>query len=257
MSTFADRVVLITGGASGIGRQFAKAMAAEGAKIAALDLNAQLLESLAAELKGKPFASAVADVTDLKAVRAATRQMESVLGPVDILIASAGIGRETSALDYSGEDMAALISINLIGVSNSIDAVLAGMRERRSGQIVALSSLASYHGVPRMAGYCASKAGVSALLDSIRVELKPLGIAVTTLCPGWITTPMTNAVSVPGATMMPVEEAVRRMLAVIRARRSYYAFPANQAMEVRMLKYLPRQITDRLVMRRMIRLQGK
>jgi NAD(P)-dependent dehydrogenase (short-subunit alcohol dehydrogenase family) len=257
MASFADRVVLITGGASGIGRQFAKAMAAEGAKIAALDLNAGMLESLAAELKGKPFASAVADVTDLAAVRAATKQVESVLGPTDVLIASAGIGKETTALDYKGEDMVALISINLIGVSNAIDAVIAGMRERRSGHIVALSSLASYRGVPRMAGYCASKAGVTALLDSIRVELKPLGIAVTTLCPGWIKTPMTDAVAVPGAVMMPVEEAVRRMLAVIRARKSYYAFPSNQAWEVRMLKYLPRGITDAMVMGRMNRLQGK
>jgi NAD(P)-dependent dehydrogenase (short-subunit alcohol dehydrogenase family) len=257
MSSFADRVVLITGGASGIGRQFAKALAAEGAKVAALDLNAGLLESLAAELKGKPFASAVADVTDLAAVRAATRQLEERLGPTDVLIASAGLGRETSALDYKGEDMNAILSVNLIGVSNAIDAVVAGMRERRRGHIVALSSLASYRGVPRMAAYCASKAGVSALLDSIRVELKPLGVAVTTLCPGWIRTPMTDAASVPGATMMPVEEAVRRMLDVIRARRSYYAFPANQAFEVRLLKYLPRGITDRLVMRRMNRLQGK
>jgi NAD(P)-dependent dehydrogenase (short-subunit alcohol dehydrogenase family) len=257
MSSFADRVVLITGGASGIGRQFAVALAAEGAKIAALDVQADLLEKLAVELKGKPFAHAVADVTNLGAVRAATKQLESQLGPTDLLIASAGIGRETSALDYKGEDMNALISINLIGVSNAIDAVLPGMRERRSGHIAALSSLASYRGVPRMAGYCASKAGVTALLDSIRVELKPLGIAVTTLCPGWIKTPMTDAVSVPGATMMPVEEAVRRMLAVIRARRSYYAFPSNQAWEVRLLKYLPRGVVDRLVMRRMNRLQGK
>ncbi len=257
MSSFADRVVLITGGASGIGRQFARALAAEGAKVAALDLNADLLESLAAELKGKPFASAVADVTDLNAVRAAVKQLEERLGPTDLLIASAGLGRETSALDYRGEDMNALISVNLIGVSNAIDAVIAGMRDRRRGHIAALSSLASYRGVPRMAAYCASKAGVTALLDSIRVELKPLGIAVTTLCPGWIKTPMTDAVAVPGATMMPVEEAVRRMLAVIRARKSYYAFPANQAFEVRLLKYLPRGVTDALVMRRMDRLQGK
>src|SRR6516225_8955202 len=105
MSSFANRVVLITGGASGIGRQFGKAMAAEGAKVGAIDLNANLLESLAQELKGKPFASAVADVTDLAAVRAAAKQIEGILGPTDILIASAGLGRETSALDYKGEDM--------------------------------------------------------------------------------------------------------------------------------------------------------
>ena len=257
MSSFADRVVLITGGASGIGRQFARALSAEGAKVAAMDVQAEPLEKLAAELKGKPFAYAVADVTDLAAVRAATKKLESELGPTYLLIASAGIGRETSALDYKGEDMNQIMSVNLIGVSNAIDAVLAGMRERKSGHIVALSSLASYRGVPRMAAYCASKAGVSALLDSIRVELKPLGVAVTTMCPGWISTPMTDAVSVPGAVMMPVEEAVRRMLEVIRARKAYYAFPWNQANEVRLLKYLPRSITDALVGRRMDRLQGK
>jgi NAD(P)-dependent dehydrogenase (short-subunit alcohol dehydrogenase family) len=257
MSTFADRVVLITGGASGIGRQFAKALSAEGAKIAALDLNAGMLESLAAELKGKPFASAVADVTDLGAVRAATRQLESLLGPTDLLIASAGLGRETSALDYKGEEMNAIIGVNLIGVSNAIDAVLPGMLKRKSGHIAALSSLASYRGVPRMAAYCASKAGVTALLDSIRPELRPLGIACTTLCPGWIKTPMTDAASVPGAVMMPVEEAVRRMLVVIRARRAHYAFPANQAMQVRLIKYLPRSLTDKMVARQIDRLQGK
>ncbi len=76
-----------------------------------------------------------------------------------------------------------MIRVNLVGVANSIAAVTAGMLERRRGQIVAISSLASFRGFPHMAGYCASKAGVNALLDSLRVELKPLGIDVTTICP--------------------------------------------------------------------------
>jgi NAD(P)-dependent dehydrogenase (short-subunit alcohol dehydrogenase family) len=257
MSSFADRVVLITGGASGIGRQFAKALAAEGAKIAAMDVNQQLLDSLALELKGKPFASAVVDVTNLAAVRSATKQMESVLGPTDMLIACAGLGRETTALDYKGEEMAAIISVNLIGVSNAIDAVVAGMRERRSGHIVALSSLASYRGVPSMAAYCASKAGVTALMDSIRPELKPLGISCTTLCPGWIKTPMTDAANVQGVPMMPVEEAVQRMLRVMRERRAHFAFPTGQALQVRMTRFLPRGMVDNMVVKQMKRLQGK
>src|SRR5262249_54383520 len=161
------------------GRQLALTLAAEGARIAALDRQAEGLDALAAELKGKPLACAVADVTDLPGLRAAVARLEGELGPTDLLVANAGIGRETPALTFRAEDIAEQINVNLIGVANSIDAVLPGMRERRRGHLAALSSLASYRGLPLMAGYCASKAGVNALLDALRVELRPLGIAVT------------------------------------------------------------------------------
>src|SRR5947199_122165 len=139
--------------------------------------------------------------------RAATR-LESEIGPTDVLIACAGIGKETSALNFRAEDIAAQVNVNLIGVANSIDAVLAGMRQRRSGHLVVLSSLASYRGLPMMAGYCASKAGVSALFESLRVELEPLGLHVTIICPGWIRTPLTTSIDVPQPYMMEVEFAV-------------------------------------------------
>jgi NAD(P)-dependent dehydrogenase (short-subunit alcohol dehydrogenase family) len=257
MNSFQNRVVLITGAGSGIGREFARRLAAEGARIAALDRQAEGLDALAADLKGKPLACAVADVTDLAGVRAAAARMEEGLGPTDVLIASAGIGRETSALDFRAEDFADLVQVNLIGVANCIDAVLPGMRRRRQGHLVALSSLASYRGLPLMGGYCASKAGVNALLDALRVELKPLGIAVTTLCPCWVRTPMTAAVNVPGANMMEVGEAVRRMLAAVRARRPFLAFPARDAWQVRLLRYLPRPAGDWLAARLLRRVTQK
>jgi short-subunit dehydrogenase len=109
---------------------------------------------------------------------------------------------------------------------------------------VALSSLASYRGLPLMAGYCASKAGVNALLDAIRVELRPLGIAVTTICPGWIRTPLTDTLDVPKEHMIEVEEAARRILAAMRARRRFVAFPPPTTWKVRMLRYLPGGVSD-------------
>ena len=112
------------------------------------------------------------DVTDLAATRAAVKDLEGRLGPTDLLIASAGIGRKTAADTFSAEEVNAHIQVNLIGVVNAVDAVLAGMRERRRGHLVVLSSLASYRGMPFMAGYCASKAGVNALFDSLRLELR-------------------------------------------------------------------------------------
>jgi NAD(P)-dependent dehydrogenase (short-subunit alcohol dehydrogenase family) len=238
MSSFADRTILITGAASGIGQQLAKTFVAEGARIGALDRNADAVAEAAA-LLGKRAAHAVADVTDLAGLRQAVAELEGRLGPTDVLIASAGIARETPAETYRAEDFAAQVHVNLIGVSNSFDAVLPGMRQRRRGHLVALSSLASYHGLPHLAGYCASKAGVNALCDSLRVELRPYGIAVTTLCPGFIRTPMTAPHARPGMDMMELDDAVRRMVRAIRARRSFSAFPASATWQVRLLRYLP------------------
>jgi NAD(P)-dependent dehydrogenase (short-subunit alcohol dehydrogenase family) len=253
--TFQDRVVLITGAASGIGRQLALTLAAEGARVAALDRQAPGLEALVADLKGKPVATAVADVTDPAAVRDATSRLEAQLGPTDLLIASAGIGVETSATDFRAEDMAAVINVNLLGVVNSIAAVLPGMRERRRGHLAALSSLASYRGLPRMAGYCASKAGVNAVLDALRVELRPFNIATTTICPGWIRTPMTAPLDLPVSDMMDVAEAARRIVAALRARRAFVAFPAHDVRQVRLLRYLPRAVSDWMAYRYLLRTQ--
>ena len=246
MHSFADRVALITGAASGIGRALARLLSREGARIAALDLSADGLALLEAELKGAGgrCAIAVADVTDAAAVRAAVDALEGQVGPTDLLIASAGVGRETPAVDFSAEAFAHTVRVNLIGVANSVAAVLPGMCERRRGHLAALSSLASYHGIPRMAAYCASKAGVNALMDSVRVELRPFGIACTTVCPGWIRTPMTAPLNLPGLPMLEVDDAARRILSALHRRRAFFAFPARDVWQVRLLRYLPRPAGD-------------
>jgi short-subunit dehydrogenase len=123
------------------------------------------------------------------------------------------------------------------------------MRERRRGHLVGLSSLASYRGLPLLAGYCASKAGLNALLDSLRVELQPWGIAVTTLCPGWIRTPMTAELRHPPSDMLDLPGAVEVMIRAIRSRSPFVAFPARLAWQTRMLKYLPRRVSDALTRR--------
>jgi NAD(P)-dependent dehydrogenase (short-subunit alcohol dehydrogenase family) len=247
MSVFENRVALITGAGSGIGRQLARRLSAEGARIAAVDLRPDGLASLGAELPGKPFAGEVADVTDLAAMRDAVPRLETQLGPIDILIANAGIGKETSALNFRAEDITAQINVNLIGAANSVDAVLPGMRRRHSGQLVVLSSLASYRGLPRMAGYCASKAGVSALFESLRVELEPIGIGVTIICPGWIRTALTTNIDVPQPYMMDVDYAAARMVEAIRRRRHRLVFPPHAAWQVRLLRLLPAGLSDWIV----------
>jgi NAD(P)-dependent dehydrogenase (short-subunit alcohol dehydrogenase family) len=249
MSAFANQVVLVTGSGSGLGRQLAKDLAAQGAAIAAIDLIAEPLRKLADELPGSRLAYALADVRDRAALRNAACQLARQLGPIDILIANAGIGIETSALAFRAADIEAQIQVNLIGVANSVEAVLPEMLERKQGHLVAISSLASYRGLPKMLGYCASKAGVNGLMDGLRAELKPHGIVVTTICPGWIRTPLTQNIQVPQPHIMELPYAAARIVAAIRARRAFLAFPALAAWQIRLLKWLPCRTSDWLMSR--------
>src|SRR5260370_24828692 len=120
MVSFADRVVLVTGAGSGLGRQLALMLAEEGASVAAVDLKPEPLATLAAELAGKPFAWAVADVTDRAVLQKAAGQLRSQLGPVDLLIANAGIGIENSALAFRPEAFEAQVRVHLIGVATTV-----------------------------------------------------------------------------------------------------------------------------------------
>jgi NAD(P)-dependent dehydrogenase (short-subunit alcohol dehydrogenase family) len=249
MESFRDRVAMITGAASGIGRQLALRLAAEGARIAALDRQNDGLDRLAAELKGKPVVCAIADVTDLAAMRAVVPRLETQLGPIDLLMASAGIGIETPAEAFRAEDFTAQIQVNLIGVINTLDPVLPGMCRRKSGHVAVLSSMASYRGLPHMGGYCASKAGVNSLLDALRIELRPHGIAVTTICPAWIRTPLTTPLGLPDKDMMELEDAVRLILRGLHTREPFLAFPAGMAWQARLLRHTPRPISDWLTRR--------
>jgi short-subunit dehydrogenase len=247
MSPFANEVILITGAGSGLGREMARRLTAHGAAVAGVDRQAEALESLAAELHGRAFAGAVADVTDRAGLLEAARRLEERLGPYDRLIANAGIGRATQADPFSSADFEDIIRVNLIGVANSVEAVLPGMIERKKGHLVAISSMASYRGLPLMSAYCASKSGVNALFDSLAAELRQHNIQVSTICPSWVRTPLTEQVKVKLPHLMEPAAAVDRILAVMRKRRRFHAFPMQTRMLLRVLRMLPPTWTDRII----------
>src|SRR5262249_31239015 len=133
----------------------------------------------------------VADVGSRAQVEAAFESVRAQLGPVDLVIANAGVGRPTLLDPVNMGDIEDTFRINLMGVVYALSAALPEMLARKSGHLVALSSLAAYRGLPSESAYCASKAAVNVYMDGLRIHLRGTGVRATTVCPGFITTPMT------------------------------------------------------------------
>ena len=236
-----NKVVLITGASSGIGRGLAVELARRGARVGLLARRAELLLEIVEEIEatgGRALALAF-DVTNAAAVREAAGQLSASFGPIDVLIANAGVASSTNAEELEAEQIAALINVNVIGVANTVTAVLGGMVERGQGQLVAISSLAAYRGLPKSAAYCGSKAAVSAFFESLRLDLEPKGIAVTIIHPGFIKTPLTAGRKAQMPFLMELDDAVEKIVRAIEQQKKSCAFPWQLATIVRAGMVMP------------------
>jgi short-subunit dehydrogenase len=218
-----------------------------GVRLGLIDRNAEGLATLATECEtnGVRCARATADVRDRDAVRSAIATLVQELGPVDLLVACAGITGATLVDDLAIAETEAILQVNLLGVAYAIDAVLPSMLKRGRGHIVALSSLAGCRGMPFSAGYSASKAALATYLESLRPALRRRGIAVTTVFPGFVRTPLMESAQVqPGIPMIEPEVAARHIMKAIRRRSRVYAFPWNTSLAVRILGWMPAGLYD-------------
>ena len=246
---------MITGASSGIGRGLAKELARRGAAVGLVARRADTLKELQTEIEtagGRALAVA-GDVRDSSSIKAASDTIANGLGPIDILVANAGIGTSTDGSQVSGEEVANVISVNVIGAANSVSAVLPQMVERRKGQLVVISSLAAYRGLPKSAAYCASKAAVSAFFESLRLDLAPKGIDVTIIHPGFIKTPLTAGRDAQMPFLMELDDAVRKIANAIERRKKSYAFPWQLATIVRAGMIMPIWMYDRISRRNSFR----
>ena len=241
-----NKTVFITGASSGIGKGLALEIAARGGRLGLLARREDVLSELVEQIKaqnGNAMALA-ADVRDSKAVRAAADRCRAELGPIDVMIANAGIGSTNPASQLDPEQVAQVIDINVLGAVNSVTAVLPEMVERGSGQLVAISSLAGYRGLAKSAAYCASKAALSSFFESLRIDLRQTGVTVTIIHPGFIKTPLTAGREAKMPYLMELDDAVKKIVTAIEKGKKSYAFPWQLATIVRAGMIMPIAMYD-------------
>lgn len=176
---------VVTGAASGIGRALAEALAARGARLALIDVQAEELGRAARELGALGI---LADVRDEAAIAAAAARIEAELGPVELLFINAGVATVGPACQTPLTDVRWVLDTNAVGSIVVARSFVPRMVARRRGRVVFTASLAGLFGAPSMAGYSASKFAVVGFAESLRVELQPTGLTVTVVCPGYVRT---------------------------------------------------------------------
>ena len=189
-------VWVVTGASSGIGAELVVQLARRGAVVIGCARRADRLAQVRDRAMGEAPTATVdlhsIDVTERGPVRALLAQVEATHGRIDVLVVNAGIGENTIVENFNDVEAAEVLDVNLRSTVFAIGAVLPGMVARKAGQVVGVSSIAAYRGMPGAAVYCASKAGFSTLLEGLRVDLRRHGVGVTTVSPGFVRTPMTD-----------------------------------------------------------------
>ncbi len=198
---FVDKHVLISGAARGIGYEIAKHFGREGAMLSLLDYHSDNLEAVSTEFKsaGFPVNAYTVDVSVRAQVEDAVRSAESVK-PIDVLINNAGIAEEIPFLQMDEKQWNNVMSINLTGMFTLSQVVCREMVKRRKGVVVNMSSKNGLDGEFGYAHYNASKGGVIMLTKTMALELATFGIRVNAVCPGYIQTPMSQAIDSPEFT---------------------------------------------------------
>ena len=252
---WSNKVVLITGASSGIGRALAVKLGECGASVGLFARREELLIEVAGEVERAGGRALVlqGDVRDAEGLERAAARIRELWGHIDVLIANSGVGVVSPASELRAGDVADVISINTLGAVNSVAAVLPDMLARREGHLVAISSLAAFRGLPKSGAYSASKAALSTFFESLRVDLRGTGVDVTIIHPGFIKTPLTAGRKGKLLFLMELDDATRLIIRAIERRRRTYAFPWQLASIVRIMKHLPNAVYDRIGARRSFR----
>ena len=246
----APGLVFITGASSGIGQALARRYAQDGWRLA---LVARRAADLSAWAQAQGWASERwrvygADVAQVDSIVAAAQACLAQQGLPDVVIANAGIsiGVDT-AVRGDLQVMARIFATNNLGLAASFQPFIGPMRQRGSGTLVGIASVAGIRGLPGHGAYCASKAAVISYCESLRGELRGSGVRVVTLLPGYVDTPLTRGNRYPMPFLMAPEAFAWRAQRVIAAGASYRVIPWPMGVAARLLRLLPNALFDRLL----------
>ncbi len=259
MSYFMDKVCIITGGASGIGKGLGEFMAKSGAKVIMTDVNEQALTELVESFRANAYQAVgrTLDVTDAAAVQSVVHDVRQEYGRIDLILNNAGIGILGTCLDFSLEDWDKLIDINVKGVIYGTQAVYPIMREQGFGQIVNTASLAGLLPVVGSVPYAMTKHAVVGLSKSLRAEAAPFGVKVNALCPSFVKTNIIRAsravnfkpesseqlINRTGG-FIPLEQFVPEAIAGIEKNRGLIVLPRSARSFWRFYRFLPERFMD-------------
>jgi short-subunit dehydrogenase len=232
------KAVFITGGTTGMGMELAKLYAKKGWKVGVCGRDRTKYEEHFQTYQDIVSYYQV-DVANRAELKAAIADFSKSIG-LDLLIANAGIGYKFKTKIPDFEWSYKMVNVNLLGVMYAFEAALDVMVPRSKGQLVAISSIAGYNGLPGVSAYSATKAAVQKYCESLHIDLRQFNINVTTICPGFVDTPLTQSNRHKMPFIMTAPKAAELIARAIEKKKMVYAFPFFFATIVRILGMLPR-----------------
>ncbi|PPJ05176.1 short-chain dehydrogenase [Nocardia nova] len=249
-SPIAGRVVAVTGGARGIGREIARVLAEAGARVAVGDRDEPAAVATAAELPGTVRGFAL-DVTDTDSFRGFAAAVESLWGPIDVLVNNAGV-MWVGPFDAEPEVATVrMLEVNLHGVIRGVRLVAPGMRARGQGHIVTIASAAARLSPPGESTYAATKHGVLGYLTGVREELRGSGVRISVILPGVVATELAAGTATGAAKLLQPADVARAVLRTLEHPRFEVTVPRYIGPLVRLAELLPQRLRD-LTFRRMV-----
>ncbi len=249
MADLAYRTALITGASSGIGRELARWFAGRGVRVFAAARRRQRLDELRASEGSGRIEPVELDVAEAAAAVEKIREIDRACGGLDLVVANAGVGGATDVRKLEWRFQERLIGVNVTGAAATLCAAIPGMAERRRGHLVGISSIASFRGLPRHAGYSASKAFLATFLEGLRVDLKRYDVHVTSIHPGFVKSELTEKNDFPMPFLLETAEAAHRIGRAIVRRKRRYVFPWPLALAIGAARAVPDAVYDAIAPR--------
>ncbi|MET3423536.1 NAD(P)-dependent dehydrogenase (short-subunit alcohol dehydrogenase family) [Actinoplanes tereljensis] len=240
--------LLISGASSGIGREVALQAARQGTTVLVLGRRAALLDELAAETGGRCIPIPV-DVSDTAAAQRAVDRAVEATGRIDAALLNVGAGPSFNLAGGTAAEILHTMDANYRVTVNMLVPLIAVMKRQRSGLIVHTNSLAGVNGTPMQGPYSAAKAACRLLIDTARIELKPYGVRLMSVYPGFVATDRVSDDGLPKPFEISAADAAARILRAMRGRRPDVLFPAPTATLVRALRMLPKSVAGRIMLR--------